>query len=206
MKNFFTYFILLLFFANSYIASARNLKTNIDLLSELYFQLIQGMLYGEKIPDSSQIVIQPFESSASNWLIENEIIKWAKEVGFEKCVVGKSAEDDKSKLDYLLQYKILSLSVEYGDGLNSEEIGRTLKAEIYLRLLAPSRQVLFSGVRKKTLHDEILKKDIQHVENEKYLFTIGEKKQSFLSKALEPAIVSLVTGGIIYMFYSYRSQ
>lgn len=191
---------------NSYIVVAQNLITNIDFFGELYFQLFQGVFHGEEIPDSSILVIQESESSAANWLIENEIFKWAKGAGFANCVMQGSAGDDEGVSGFLLQYKNLRSLVEYSDDPGSGKIGRTVNAELYLKLLSPSRRVLFSGIQKKTLCDEIRKKDVQRVENEKYPFTMGIRNRAFLSKILEPTIVSIVTGGIIYLFYSYRSQ
>lgn len=193
-------------FVNSYIVIAQNLKTNLDFFGELYFQLFRGVFHGEKIPDSSRLIIQESESSAANWLIENEIFKWAKSAGFVNCVVQGNAREDEGVSGFLLQYKNLKSLVEYSEASVSGKISRCVHAELYLKLLSPSRQILFSGIQKKTLCDEIRPKDVQRVENEKYPFTMGKRNRSFLAKILEPTIVSLVTGGIIYLFYSYRSQ
>jgi hypothetical protein len=64
---------------------------------------------------------------------------------------------------------------------------------------------LSSDMLTTTFQDTVAAK-INDIENMHYPFTVGTRKRSVLGTLYEPLFVTLLTGLVIYFFYSYRSQ
>jgi len=91
--------------------------------------------------------------------------------------------------------------------LPKKTLERCVEATFFIKVSDGENRVLNAVSVSDSLKDTISEKDIMHIENPMYPFTIGEKPKSKSFRTfLEPLLITIVTGGIIYSFYTFRSK
>jgi hypothetical protein len=151
------------------------------------------------ISDSSCTIKQPEIAFDYNWLIEKQIVEYLQSK-VEQVYVMTSSEKTMT-----LSYKPVSQHIEY-QKIKKKTFERHIDSQIYFRLVDANNVVLKDSIFTKAFVDTVTAGDLDRVENSAYSFTNGTRKQTLLGLVYEPLIVTAVTGLIIYLFYSYRSQ
>ena len=191
------------------ICSGQEPETNLKLVKDVFYQIIDESLAGFNPVDSSALIYKPTKSLEYNWLIEHQIIEIAQQKGFITFYQYRKPLSDNTASVYDLTYEPVLLHVEYrpNKSLTSSNVERLITCELGIKCVDENSQVVASGIIEKSFSDIISSKDIKLVENSNYFFTIGEKNSKGMFGSLfEPIIISAITGGIIYSFYSYRSK
>ena len=199
--------IVLLCLMVSVVGAQETRLSNLEQLQALGQQLLKDSLaIHPGKTDSAALILQAnHEMSTKNWFVENMLVKWAREKGFEKIVRG-DRETDRT-LVYRLEYQPIALKVRYLDHSESF-VNRHCSLAFYALLTDPGDAVLFSGTLADSVVDRVPKDAVNELENAELEFTIGTRATtaSWLSKSFEPFLVSSVTGIVIYLFYSFRSR
>ena len=174
-------------------------KTNLDILEQLYLSL-----FGESLPafteDDSLCVIERPESAIDYvWLIEEQLYKSLREAGVRK-IYSNTTIDNAMRVSYFP----VSMTILYNE-FKKKRFERTIQIQIKWHITNSQDQILSSDMLEKTFQDTVVTK-IKDIENIHYPFTSGTRKKSVLGALFEPAFVTLLTGLVIYLFYSYRSQ
>ena len=205
LRRTFLPFILILF--SSTHLYGEELETNLQRIEQAIAQIIQTALEQLQIDESAVLVIRaPKQRSGYDWLVERQIVRNAEKVGF-KDVYQNSAADGLKK--YFIEYHPIDVKVRYSSEKSKDKksLTRIVSAELFLQVTDADNKVLSSSVGQKTLRDRITKKVIQDIENPRYPFTIGITDQGHsYRRYVEPFLITAVTAGVIYSFYSFRSK
>lgn len=90
-----------------------------------------------------------------------------------------------------------------------QKFQRNLKADFFVEVLnRKDNKILFSKNVKKDEINSIKSSDLEKIQNPKYGFTMGQiiKKDGLLKRWLEPVFLFAISGTVVYLFYSIRSQ
>lgn len=202
VKNEF-YIVLVIFCAAGALHSNDEPLSNLSLLQSLYEELLNDVLAEIDLVDSVAVIKKPQVRNEYNWLIESAIFQQLQERGLEHIYINPDTVIEKRFVEF--GYQSLQQAIDYKK-LKSKKIQRQINAKMNVTVLSQSGEIFASQVEQKTKTDTLSKADFSHIENKNYAFTRGEKKQTLLGKVKEPVIVSIITGFIIYLFYSYRSK
>lgn len=191
-------FLILLFGFQVYGQS--DLSTNLDIYKSLYRDIIESFL--DELPGSEQsislVALDP--SFKENWIIEQQWIKALQDQQYN-VFSGDSVKDNNRSLLY---FRPVKQKVTYKN--DGKYIRRNVFVDCYVKCTASKRRVLFSRSLHKSMSDKISRKDLSLIENPLIASTHAEKPVSRWKQWIEPLIVSVVSGTIITLFYSYRSK
>lgn len=191
--------MIILFFCNTIpTLSAEAPQTNLQLLRTLYDDLFAGAFVGISFSDSVSILIHTNEDVAYKWLIEERLVDKLRSFHVNNIFIDKAAEP------FEIEVRPIEQSISYSK--HKAKLRRQVNVELYLHIKDANNKLLFSNTLKRTRSDTIKTADVKRVENLELSFTRGAQRRSFLGKIAEPVVVSLVTGFVIYLFYSYRSK
>jgi len=101
----------------------------------------------------------------------------------------------------------LKVNYQASDSLPADSIARTATVAFYLKAIAPDHRILVAKRFCKSRGDKIGAGEIEKVESAAFPFTRSQRKaRSFFSAIVEPIIITIASGGVIYIFYSFRSK
>ncbi len=178
-------------------------KSNMHILQSIYVASFDSILSNVPLPDSILVLRLVNVDSSIKWLINSQLANYLQKQ--KKKHVFVNAKDSLQKRMAAVDCRPLQQSIIY-NSLNSKLAKRVITVEIILSLYAADGELLVLKTDRHTSIDTLRKKDISFVENSAFPLTIGKTTKKFWSRATEPFFVSVVTGFIIYLFYSYRSK
>ncbi len=141
-----------------------------------------------------------------NWLLEQYLTDMLQKRG---VVIFFNNQPSASSLPcYRLEYWPLDLRIGYKrSSVLKKMLQRSLHIEFAVRILDAENRLLFSQILSRDSQDVIGRKDLAAVENSALPFTVGKmESRPLFERMIEPLVISCVTGGIIYLFYSMRTQ
>ncbi|MBN1480521.1 hypothetical protein JXA70_09645 [candidate division KSB1 bacterium] len=200
MKKTFDICKVILFCAILYACAWSETQTNLEVLEQQYYAIFSEILSEICIADSQCFVEQPENGTSYAWLVNKQLYKVLKESGVRQIYTQKQSDNFMH-----VTYKTVAQIISY-DKINNKQLKRIIDTEIYLHIADAHKRVVTNEHIKKTYTDTVQKSQIQTIENIHFTFTKGEQKKSWFSAIYEPLIVTTVTGLIIFLFYSYRSQ
>ncbi len=203
-------FILILFgIADFALAQKEQPPTNLQVLQKLYLESFQSALQSAGIADSCDLY---FVNSGTrhdlNWLVNEQFIIAAKSIGHQQIYQLYAFTSERPVKGYKAEIRPLETSVEYSAGstrLHNKWL-RTVTINNFIQIIAPDQRLVLSETSQKAGVDTILVKQKEKLENFDLPFTLGRQPKSFLSTLLEPALVTVITGVVVYIFYSFRSK
>ncbi len=194
-------------------------KSNYEVLAALTDSLL-AEISGAIPPFVSQVVIREwrFDSDSvqasrrdgSNWFLESRIVDILKtrdlavyvDSGFQPV---ERADDSTA----VVEFKLMEIGINYfSQNRGAEVLGR--KAYVHflgrVRLRATGR-ILYNGALQASKSDWIAAENKPVFENPDIEFTVG-KVQTLKREGgiLQPLAVVVVTGVVVYLFYSLRSR
>ncbi|MDZ7722149.1 MAG: hypothetical protein U5R06_04795 [candidate division KSB1 bacterium] len=174
--------------------------TNLELYALLYESIFASFV--TDMPDSSSRVslIALDAANQENWIAEEQWIKNFQAKGASVYTADSAA----IKNAVSLYYRPVVQKVEYTRAGNT--INRTVRVECYLKCTDPDNRVLFSRSIRESTSDRIKNKQLPLIENPLIASTRAKKPVSRWQRLVEPLIISIVSGSIITIFYSYRSK
>lgn len=175
-------------------------KTNLEVLEEQYYSLFSGLLSAHCFADSQCVVEQLKNDTEYLWLINSQLYRCLKEAGVRHIFAEKQSDQT-----IRVSYKSIAQTITYQQ-ISKKQLKRNIDIQILLQITDASNNMAAHEVVKKNYEDIVAKNRVHALENRNFPFTIGTQKRSWLFAIYEPAIVTSITGMIIYLFYSYRSQ
>lgn len=175
-------------------------QTNLQLYKKMYSRIFE--LFAAELPDSAEsvslVALDP--SSDVNWLAEEQ---WIKKLNDLELFVHSGDSVSSTRL-INIYYRPVRQMVRYqSDGGFAE---RRIKVDCYVKCTDWRNQVLFAQTFQDSLRDRIPKNRLADVENPLIGYTRAEKPVSRWKRLLEPLLISVISGTIITIFYSYRSK
>lgn len=172
------------------------------------------MTMADAIPNHVQSVfVRVMESdgaspgSRGDWFLENRLVDVFKKRAFEVFVNNRRQPYPDSTA--LVEYKLLDIGIEYlGPDTKNEMVNRRAHIHFLGRVvLHTSGQVLFNGSLQARRSGRIALADKQSLENTAVDFTIGKVvTNKRRSSVLQPVVVTVITGVVVYLFYALRSR
>jgi hypothetical protein len=149
------------------------------------------------------------EDRPENWLVENELIDYLISLNHQ---VGLSITDSASDLpeSKSLFYRIIDLKLDYPEThrkgfLKEKLVTRRAVANLSFREENPvTGRVIWLKRGKLEKTDVVRKSAIKSLNNQSYPFLCPALSGDPMNKYLEPALLTAVVGGVIYLFFANR--
>ncbi|MBN2410884.1 hypothetical protein JXQ31_04270 [candidate division KSB1 bacterium] len=183
--------------------------TNLDIFKNLYYKGFSNAFQKVAVLDSLPLYFNNINKNKTiDWLIEEQFVKSAERAGFSTLILLGDSTILKNEKNFYVEYRSVINNVHYSamSVLPENKQNRKVNIEFYIKILDPDNRILLSTVINESYSDTINVNNINHIENKNLPFTVGERSKSLVSELLEPLLVTLITGSIIYIFYSFRSN
>ncbi|HEX7401542.1 MAG TPA: hypothetical protein VF369_05125 [candidate division Zixibacteria bacterium] len=195
--------------AQDKITPQENPPTNEEFLREILRSLFAETFTDfPKLP-SDLVVLKAEEDRPENWLLEDELLTYLLSLNYQ---VGLKAADTNSGLpeSKSLFYRIIDLKLDYPETfrkgfLKEKLVTRRAVVNLSLREENPATgKVIWlkRGELEKT--DVVRKSMIKSLSNHSYPFLSPSLSGDPMNKYLEPALLTAVVGGVIYLFFANR--
>jgi len=194
--------ILIFFLALTTTASAAPLPTNMDLLTATVEQAVERALAEMDTPEpmgTGILLVQSQTKHAANWLLDHVLIENLLDRGFAVTLDSTTAQ----AADTRLAFRILDLGVHGRAGLLGSSIERQSRVSLAFSL---SQDGILHWQEEFSVQqtDRVPKNRLDLLENASYSFAKTDIESKSWGKFVEPAIISTVLGGLIYLFFSNR--
>ncbi|HIE04706.1 MAG TPA: hypothetical protein EYP61_08110 [Candidatus Latescibacteria bacterium] len=169
-------------------------RTNIQALREALMEAVRGM----EVPASWDTVrLKPEEDDERNWFVEATLEEFLTEMGHK-------VTSDTSFLGPTLSFRILKLGLSCKEGgLLGRYVKRWADAELTFRWTEGGRVLKVENL-KGGYFDRFpssLLPELAHSQDPPFK---AEVEGRDWGKVVEPLVVSVVVGGLLYLFYSVR--
>ncbi|NLP09607.1 hypothetical protein GX408_04325 [bacterium] len=161
------------------------------------------------VPDSGcgLIVDSAVPGHPLNAIVKKQVFHWATSAGFAAVYEGMPLQAH-SVHHYTLTFMPVRVNVRYQSAAEDRALlQRMITTELLITILRPVRQVVRSENKQAFFQDLVAARNVAQLETPELEFTRGEKpQQDKASSWLEPLLLAVVTGAIVYSFYSFRSK
>lgn len=189
--------ILLLLFFGGYLQAAP--VTNLQLIETTFADYFEMVLQRVDLPDRVAVVSE--DTELIQQLAERQLIETLNRHGIERVFESRTLPDSLASVTL----NVLQQKIQY-EKADNKTFKRKSTINLFIKIVSPYREILLSQTAQYAVQDTIKKSDIKRVENPRLDFTVGDRPTSLWLKVVEPVAVSLVTGMIIYSFYTFRSR
>jgi len=189
--------------------------TNLQLVTRVANVAIQKALASAPLDSGGHVVLAPAESHPLNFVVEHSILRVLGQRAVTASVRRSILADDSlaavagSPGDPILEYQLASARVTYlrlrGWLWGRVKIERQALVEGGVTMRDPATGVvLWSGDATYNLVDAFPRGQLSLVEDERYAELKSEVPTRSAGKALEPAVVVVIVGGLIALFFANR--
>jgi hypothetical protein len=179
--------------------------SNLDILQGMVSQPVMQAL-DSLAPVPLKIKIESkTNSDFCRWIVQQ----------LQKDLLAKNfwlfTNSDSSQADLTLVIEDLQSSIVYrvidrNLFFRSSRYERTIELLLAFHYKNNQESILYTFSKRKEQKDVVRKSEIAQLENKFYSFSQGQKiESSLMSKLIEPAIVTVATAGVVYLFFSLRS-
>lgn len=177
--------------------------TNEEFLRQTIKEVLEDCL--KDVPIDSQMVwVKEEGENQSAWIVKEEIVSLLSKRG----PVGSGKKEEQESSSPMLAYRIIKLNLEYPEIkkklFGKSWIKRESQVALSFNLSDADGKILWSKRGERKNSDLIKKEELISLNNQQYPFLCPEVPQSTWGKYLEPAVVTVVVGGLIYLFFANR--
>lgn len=189
--------------------------TNLQLVTRVANLSLQKTLASAPLDSGGHVVLAPAESHPLNFVVEHAILRELGKRGVTAMVRRSIVPDDSLMVvagnpgDPILEYQLASARVSYlrlrGWIWGRVKIERQALVEGGVTMRDPATSVvLWSGDASHNLVDAFPRGQLSLVEDERYAELKADVPTRSAGKALEPAVVVAIVGGLIALFFQNR--
>ncbi|MDZ7262519.1 MAG: hypothetical protein ONB05_10495 [candidate division KSB1 bacterium] len=189
--------------------------SNFSVLKEIAQITIQRILKEAALEPNQSIVIKKSTTEeAQGWFIETQFIEVLRGGGFVS--ISLIANQEEARIDssrWVLEYKIIELGIKYLNPQRWRIFGKAnLQRQSVINLSVRiynerTGEVRWAGDLREEKTDEVPGRLINELENPAFPFTCSRiPAETGWGRILEPVLILGVTGGVIYLFYSFKSK
>ena len=184
---------------------ATYLPTNMDLVMETIEQAVDQALADMKFPADGPreepLLIEAQAEHQANWLVDHILAERLLGRGFAVTLDSAGVQPGSIRLSY----RILDLGVTGQSGLWRGQVHRQSRATLALRLSGADGETLYWQDEQTVLNtDRIPKGKVELLQTTGHDFARTDLEEQSWGRFVEPAIVSTVLGGLVYLFFSNR--
>jgi len=189
--------------------------TNLQVVGRVANLALQKALASAPLDSGGHVLLAPAESHPLNFVVEHAILRELGKRGVTAMVRRSIIPDDSLAAiagnpgDPVLEYQLASARVTYirlrGWIWGRVKIERQALVEGAVTLRDPGTSVvLWSGDAAQNLVDAFPRGQLSLVEDSRYAELTGTVPTRSVGKALEPAVVVAIVGGLIALFFQNR--
>ncbi|MCJ7458962.1 MAG: hypothetical protein MUP17_08220 [candidate division Zixibacteria bacterium] len=199
------FFLVSIFFSSKSLAQEKIVPlTNEVFLRQTIKDVLEDCLKDAPI-DSQMVWVKEEGENQSAWIVKEEIVSFLSKRG----PVGVGKKEGQESFSPLLSYRIIKLNLEYPEIKRKKLFGkswitRESQVAISFSLSDPDGKILWSKRGERKNSDLLRKEELLSLNNRQYPFLCPEIPESTWGKYIEPAVVTVVVGGLIYLFFANR--
>jgi hypothetical protein len=177
--------------------------TNLRLQERVLQQIVQEVEGHLALTDSSRLhYSSPPEKAAWEWLFEKALYDI---LGTGHDLRLRRVEPTALEMPVLF-YAPLELTIRYESAADGRTI-RHASGRLFVKYHNTRGDLLFAREMTGSSVDTVARNKLAALEDPGYPFTVGRTNpRGGVKRFLEPVVLTLITGGIIYLFYSFRSN
>jgi hypothetical protein len=193
----------------SKIANQGTFPTNLELLKLAVEEAIEEVCDRLPLHEPKIICLGRESEVPGNWLVEHAFSQSLLRRSFRVLVPDTLGAQPHPACtgQEILYYRVVDLDLIYLSSRRKHLFGPLLvHREARLRLLMhlgkDDGEILWTGEAQRTKEDWVPAKMLEYVEGESLPFISPQLKPDGWSRIAEPALLSAVVGGLIYLFYT----
>jgi len=199
------FFLVSIFFSSKSLAQERIVPlTNEIFLRQTIKDVLEDCLKDAPV-DSQMVWVKEEGENQSAWIVKEEIVSFLSKRG----PVGAGEKEGQESSSPVLSYRIIKLNLEYPEIKRKKLFGKSWIAResqiaISFSLSDPDGKILWSKRGERKNSDLLRKEELLSLNNRQYPFLCPEVPESTWGRYVEPAVVTVVVGGLIYLFFANR--
>ena len=158
---------------------------------------------------SRLLLLQPEREHPANWLLQDELISFLLSMKYQ-VALGSSETGGNSGESNSLFYRIIEMRLDFPEArrkglLGARMVSRRSHLNLSFRLEDKSTgKVLWTRRGQEESSDLVKRSMVESLNNESYPILSPSLPDDPQSRFLEPALVAVVVGGLIYLFFASR--
>jgi hypothetical protein len=183
--------------------------TNSGLLRLTVEEAIEGVCDRLPLLEPKVLCLSPESDAPGNWMVEHALIQSLHRRSFRILIPDTSGglSNTTCEDEAILRYRLMDLNLLYPSVQRKHLFGprfvaRQARLNVLLRLDGSEGEVLWTEEVRGTREDWIPAKMLAAVEQEPISFISPQLKADGWNRFAEPALLSAVVGGLIYLFYA----
>lgn len=183
--------------------------TNFKLLKITLEEAIEEVCDRLSSHEFSTFCLESPSDLSGRWLVDQILAERLIARGY-RVVFGDSLSNETAELCSragFLRYRIVLLNLNYISSrrehlFGPRQVEREAQLDLFFRLSRATGEVLWAGEIKRSAGDWISRKDLPQMEQASPPFLAPRLPTDGWGRLAEPAILTAVVGGLIYLFYS----
>ena len=215
-KNLILYLIMLMIGGMAPFSSARekitpeeNPPTNEEFLRETLRSLFAKTFTDFPKSTSNILRLKAEEDRPENWLVEDELAAYLLSLNYQVSLADMDSDSVLPESKWLF-YRIIDLKLDYPETyrkgfLKEKLVTRRAVANLSFREENPATEKIIWLKRERQEKTDVVRKSaIKSLNNQSYPFLSPSLAGDPINKYLEPALLTAVVGGVIYLFFANR--
>jgi hypothetical protein len=208
LKRVSIFLFLILFFPP--LASTQEVKNNEAFLRDAVKEFLKESFQDFPASTSQNIFIEKEADHPAGWLLEEELSSFLISSYYSVCLTRNFDSASVHPNSQNLFYRIIDLKLEYPEMksrgfLKEKLVTRKAYLNLSFQLTEGSSGKIIWTRRDAREYSDVIKKGMfKKLNNPAYPFLSPPLPESSLSKYLEPALVTTVVGGLVYLFFANR--
>jgi len=186
---------------------------NYSVFIQLTEKIAQQIAHIEHLHQHHKILLKNADPHGENgWFVENNFIRIFNQSGYDSIALYQNSANVFTTPDSVLiiEFKIIELKVNYSSENRFWKIGavnRHIRVDLWLKAYNFNTGfIMWSNSLSETYTDKIDAKQTSELHHKHIAFTQSPIPVSGYKKYVEPIFIMGLSGTIIYLFYSFRSN
>ncbi len=186
-----------------------NPPTNEEFLRETLRSLFAKTFTDFPKSTSDFLRLKAEEDRPENWLVEDELAAYLLSLNYQVSLAAMDSDSVLPESKWLF-YRIIDLKLDYPETyrkgfLKEKLVTRRAVVNLSLREENPTTgKIIWIKRESEEKTDVVRKSAIKSLNNQSYPFLSPSLSGDPINKYLEPALLTAVVGGVIYLFFANR--
>jgi hypothetical protein len=158
--------------------------------------------------NSNLLFLRAEKEHPGNWLLKDELVSYLLSMNYQ-VALGSSETDGNSGESNSLFYRIIQMRLDFPKAerkgfLGARMVSRRSYLNLSFRLEEATGKVLWTERGQEESSDVVKRSMVESLNNESYPMLSPSLPDDSQSRFMEPALVAVVVGGLIYLFFASR--
>lgn len=204
--------------------------TNLTMVREATRAAVAELFMGFTAPAGATLLVEPGRDHTANWFVESNILSYLSEAGYQaflkeapllgpplpqakdSLAAGSGKAETRENPELVLRYGVVDFAIFYPDNyrtsplLGSRKVQRQVSVSLQAQLLRGKREdVVWVGSGDVDRLDVVPASKLSLLEGRDFPFEKPTLETRGVGSLVEPALVSGIVAGLIYLFYSNQN-